>query len=312
MPKQKTKTDAQAPLDIHIPVMVQEVIQYLSPQKGDRYLDLTAGYGGHAAAVISVAGSLAEILLVDQDDQAARALTDRFSGQDVQIVHSDFAHASQKLASEQKRYDMILADLGVSSLHLDEPGRGFSFRNSGPLDMRMDRRQPVTADYYVNQASQDELEQILASYGEEPRAKQIAAGIVGARPISSTEELARVIEKAYPRRYGRKQKIHPATRSFQALRIAVNQEIDQLERSLPLWEELLAPGGRLVVISFHSLEDRIVKRYFREHAGNWYDSQLRTLTKKPVTASANEIVLNPRARSAKLRAAAKIKNQKKG
>lgn len=307
----KTNKNAPGLLNLHIPVMVQEVLTYLSPQKGDRYLDLTAGYGGHAAAVMEKTGTLAEVLLVDRDDQAARALTGRFSGRDVQIVHSDFLSASQKLADEGKRFEMILADLGASSQHLDEPGRGFSFRGTGPLDMRMDQRQSVTADYYVNQVPAGELERILASYGEEPRAKTIASRILSARPVSSTEELAMLIEEVSPRRYGRK-KIHPATRSFQALRIAVNQEISQLEQSLPLWEQLLAPGGRLAIISFHSLEDRLVKRYIKEHAGERYDAELRTLTKKPITARPDEIVLNPRARSAKLRAVAKIKTKKKG
>jgi 16S rRNA (cytosine1402-N4)-methyltransferase len=312
MPKKHSQHVANEPQDFHIPVMVQEVVSYLSPHKGDTYLDLTAGYGGHAAAVANSAGELAEVMLVDRDYQAARALAGRFSGQNVEILHSDFLTASQKLVGNKKRYDMILADLGASSLHLDEPSRGFSFRSAGPLDMRMDQRQPVTADYFVNQAPQEELARILAIYGEEPRAAMIAAKIVLVRPISSTEELAGIIAQTSGRSYGRKQKLHPATRSFQALRIAVNQEIEQLEQSLPLWEQLLAPGGRLVVISFHSLEDRLVKRYLKENAGDRYDAELRLLTKKPVVASRNEIVFNPRARSAKLRAAAKIKNKKKG
>jgi 16S rRNA (cytosine1402-N4)-methyltransferase len=309
MPKQKQKVE-QSPTETHIPVMVQEVLSYLSPQKGEKYLDLTAGYGGHAATVIGSVDKLAEVTLVDRDAQAVRALTDRFSGEQVQIMHSDFASASQKLGEAGKSYDMILADLGASSLHLDEPGRGFSFLRSGPLDMRMDQRQAVTADYFVNQANQEELERILVVFGEEPRAKTIADRIIKARPVSSTEELAKIIENAVGRRFGRK-KIHPATRSFQALRIAVNQELHQLELSLPIWHKLLAPGGRLVVISFQSLEDRIVKRYLAENAGDRYDTDLRLLTRKPVTASHDEIVLNPRARSAKLRAAAKIKTKRK-
>lgn len=312
MPKKHSKNVADEPLDLHTPVMVQEVLRYLSPHKGDTYLDLTAGYGGHAAAALNSAGELAEVMLVDRDDRAARALAGRFSDQNVQIMHSDFLSASQKLVDQKKHYDMILADLGASSLHLDEPSRGFSFRNDGPLDMRMDQRQTVTADYFVNQASKQELSRILASFGEEPRAGTIAAKIFEARPISSTEELANIISQSSGRRYGRKQKIHPATRSFQALRIAVNQELYQLEHSLPLWEELLAPGGRLVVISFHSLEDRIVKKYLKDYAGDRYDADLRLLTKKPIVADPHETVLNPRARSAKLRAAAKIKTKKKG
>jgi len=309
MPKQKQKVE-QSPQETHIPVMVQEVLKYLSPNSGEKYLDLTAGYGGHAATVMDSVDKLAEVTLVDRDEQAVRALTKRFSGDSVQIMHSDFLSASQKLGEEGKSYDMILADLGASSLHLDEPGRGFSFRQKGPLDMRMDQRQSVTADYFVNQADQAELERILVNFGEEPRAKTIADRIIKARPVSSTEELAKIIEDTIGRRFG-KRKIHPATRSFQAIRMAVNQELPQLEKSLPIWHRLLAPGGRLVIISFHSLEDRIVKQYLAENSGDRYDTDLRLLTKKPTTASHDEIVLNPRARSAKLRAAAKIKTKRK-
>ena len=301
MPKIKnltTKPDGA----IHTPVMVQEVLDYLKPKKGERYLDLTGGYGGHAAAVIQAARELAEVTLVDRDATAVGALNKAFGGRQVEIIHSDFASASQKLASGKKQYDMILADLGASSQHLDEAGRGFSFRRPGPLDMRMDNRQEVTAASLVNTLDQDELERILVSYGEERKAKTIAARIIDARPITSTERLAEIIEQAVPRRFGKK--IHPATKTFQALRIAVNDELGQIAISLPLWCELLAPGGRLVVISFHSLEDRLVKQFFKEHSGDRYDAELVLLTKKPVTASKNEIVFNPRARSAKLRAVA--------
>ena len=201
---------------------------------------------------------------------------------------------------------MILADLGVSSPHLDQPKRGFSFNSDGPLDMRMDQSQELSAETLVNSLPQADLADILRKYGEEKHSAKIAAKIVDARPITSTTHLAEVIASS-SRGYS---KIHPATRSFQGLRIAVNQELDQLSSSLPIWHNLLAPGGRLVVISFHSLEDRAVKQYFSDQAGGGYDSDLTLLTKKPVTANPQEIAINPRARSAKLRAVAKINKQK--
>jgi len=296
--------DTQIPDEsVHTPVMVQEVLYYLSPAQGERYLDLTGGYGGHAAAVIQQAKSLAEVTLVDRDATAVGALKQAFGSTGAQILHSDFFSASQKLVSEGKRYDMILADLGVSSQHLTEAGRGFSFRRAGPLDMRMDIRQQATAADVINDAGQPELERILAVYGEEPRAKTIAAAIIANRPIASTEHLAEIVEQTVRPRFGGK-RIHPATKTFQAIRIAVNDELEQIKSSLPLWCELLAPRGRLVVISFHSLEDRLVKQFFKENAGERYDAGLTLLTKKPVHAAANEIVSNPRARSAKLRAVA--------
>lgn len=282
--------------------MVAEVLKYLAPARGDSYLDLTAGYGGHAAAIASVAQELSRMTLVDRDDAAISTLKDRFAS--AEIRHQDFASASQELASECRQYDMILADLGASSPHFDIAARGFSFSREGPLDMRMDRRQDLTADELINQADEARLARIIADYGEERRARQIAARIVAARPIKSTHELAEVVAGKIGRRFGTK-KIHPATKTFQAIRIAVNDELEQLARSLPLWESLLAPGGRLVIISFHSLEDRLVKQYLAEHAGNDYDQTLTLLTKKPVSASQSEIVSNPRARSTRLRACRK-------
>jgi 16S rRNA (cytosine1402-N4)-methyltransferase len=263
---------------------------------------MTAGYGGHASTVLDAAGKLEQMTLVDRDSQAVAALTDKFGG--AEILHADFASASHELASAGRSYDMILADLGTSSLHLDEASRGFSFTRSGPLDMRMDTRQELTAAHLINHSTEEELGRILRQYGEEPRYAQIARAIVANRPLTSTDQLAKTIENAVPRRFGRK-KIHPATKTFQALRIAVNDELNQLSQSLPLWGGLLAPGGRLVVISFHSLEDRIVKQYFKENAGDRYDAELTPLTKKPITPGTPEIVSNPRARSAKLRAGRK-------
>lgn len=293
----------------HQPVMTSEVIACLSPKAGETYLDLTAGYGGHASAIRAAAGKLSAVVLVDRDEQAISSLRAVFTTAD--IVHADFLSASRRLVEEERRFDMVLADLGTSSPHLNEPGRGFSFGREGPLDMRMDQRQSLTAYALVNKSSQAELADIISRFGQEPRAGRIAKAIVEARPLSSTLELAQVIEGASPRRFGRR-KIHPATKTFQALRIAVNDELNQLEQALPLWLELIAPGGRLAVISFHSLEDRLVKRFFAEHAGDRYDAELLTLTKKPLTPKAQEIVSNPRARSAKLRAAAKIKTKRKG
>ena len=200
-------------------------------------------------------------------------------------------------------FDMILADLGVSSPHLDIASRGFSFSQEGPLDMRMDQSQELTADFIVNNYSEARLTELIKRYGEDPKARQIARSIVQNRPIHTTQELATNIAKIWPGH----SRVHPATRTFQALRIAVNDELEQLRLSLPVWIDLLAPNGRLAVISFHSLEDRLVKQIFQELGGDRYDAILEVLTKRPVSGDTNEIVFNPRARSAKLRAAVKLK-----
>ncbi len=194
--------------------------------------------------------------------------------------------------------------MGVSSPHLNESNRGFSIAQNGPLDMRMDQNQTLSADTIVNTHSIEELVRILKVYGEEPKAVKIAHLIVEHRPIHTTHDLARIVAQAWPGH----SRVHPATRTFQALRIAVNDELQLLEKSLPLMVQLLAPEGRLGVISFHSLEDRIVKQYFKENSGG-YDTELVGLTKKPVVADNTELVINPRARSAKLRAVAKIKTK---
>jgi 16S rRNA (cytosine1402-N4)-methyltransferase len=240
--------------------------------------------------------------LVDRDDNAVQELTKRFTG-DVDIRHQDFLSASRELVDEQRTFDMILADLGVSSPHLNEADRGFSLQHDGPLDMRMDRTQELSAETIVNTYTEAELADILWRYGEEPKARQIARLLKHERPITTTSQLAAIVSRAWPGH----SRVHPATRTFQALRIAVNDELHMLEHSLPLWLELLAPGGRLAVISFHSLEDGLVKKVLAENSGDRYDSDLRLLTKRPVTAGPQELATNPRARSAKLRAAAKIK-----
>lgn len=292
---------------IHTPVLAQEVLQYLDPKAGDRYLDLTAGYGGHAAMVLERTGNATGTVLVDRDQNAIKALRERFAGQPVRMLHSDFFGASRELIHAGEQFDLILADLGVSSPHLNEGVRGFAIAASGPLDMRMDQRQELTADTIVNTYSIDELADILERYGEEPKARRIARLIVHNRPLHTTTELAEVIARAWQG----KSRVHPATRSFQALRIAVNDELRLLEQSLPLWLDLLAPGGRIAVISFHSLEDRLVKQAFHEAGGNRYDALIKELTKRPIAAMPNELVSNPRARSAKLRAAVKIKTKER-
>jgi len=288
----------------HIPVLLDEVLHYLNPQKAETYLDLTAGYGGHSSRVLERTLNPSGVTLVDRDQNAIDYLRQQFQDQNVAIIHKDFYSASQELLVAGRQYDMILADLGVSSPHLDSATRGFSLKTDGPLDMRMDERQSVTAENIVNTYEEAALAELIKRNGEEPRAKKIARLIVEHRPIKTTNELASIASKAWPGH----SKVHPATRTFQALRIAVNDELAQLERSLPIWIDLLAPGGRIVVISFHSLEDRLVKEAFNQVAGNRYDARLRLLTKHPVTGSQDELVFNPRARSAKLRAAVKIKN----
>lgn len=290
----------------HIPVLLEEVLATVDPRKGETLLDATAGYGGHSAAILERTLQDEGSVLVDRDEAAIRALRHRFAGRSVQIVHESFMEAARVLVEEGERFDVIVADLGVSSPHLDNHTRGFSFAYTAPLDMRMDTNQTLSAEQIVNDYSEEELIRILRDYGEEPRARRVAKAIVNARPILSTTELAEVVARAL---HVRRQKTHPATKTFQALRIAVNDELEQVKRSLPLWLSLLNPGGRLAVISFHSLEDRLVKQFFAEHGGNRYDAQLDILTKKPVVAAKDELVFNPRARSAKLRVAVKIKRK---
>lgn len=289
----------------HVPVLLGETLHYLSPKAGESYLDLTAGYGGHAAAILEETKNDKDGVLVDRDAQAQEYLRGMFNKRPVNIIHADFLSASQQLVSEGRLFDIILADLGVSSLHLDNAVRGFALSKSGPLDMRMDQRQELTAKKIVNRSSEEELTHILKDFGEEPKARAVARAIMANRPVSTTEELANAVAKVWRGRSRR----HPATRTFQALRIAVNDELGQLGLAINLWLKLLKPGGRLGVISFHSLEDRIVKRAFREMAGERYDSEFRDLTPRAVTATANEIVSNPRSRSAKLRVVAKIKTK---
>jgi len=287
----------------HVPVMLDAVLDLLAPKEGEAYLDLTAGYGGHAMAVLAKTKAPQLATLIDRDSQAISYLQSQPELKKATIIKSDFASVCRDLVIKGERYDLILADLGVSSPHLNNAKRGFSFRLDGPLDMRMDQDQILTAETIVNKYDEQRLAKILSEYGEEPKARTIAKLIVTNRPHYSTTELAGVIARAWPGH----SKAHPATRSFQAIRIALNDEISQIEQALALAIELLKPGGRIVVISFHSLEDRIVKTIFHDASGGRYDAQLELLTKKPIVADDGEIAINPRARSAKLRAAAKQK-----
>lgn len=289
---------------LHIPVLLEEVLQYLEPREGDSYLDLTGGYGGHASEVLERTHNPKGMTLVDRDSNAIAELTKRFGGRGVDIRQADFLSASDTLQAEGKQYDLILADLGVSSPHLNQASRGFSIAQDGPLDMRMDQTQSLTAERIVNTYRESDLARLIKQYGEDPKSRQIASLIVNNRPIKTTQQLATIVAKAWPGH----SKVHPATRTFQALRIAVNDELELLRKSLPVWiNNLLAPGGRIVIISFHSLEDRIVKNAFKQASGDRYDAIIQLRTKKPVMGSDTEIVSNPRARSAKLRAAFKQK-----
>lgn len=294
----------------HTPVLLDAVLRYLEPKEGESYLDLTAGYGGHVDVVLKHTHSPEKATLVDRDQNAIDYLSQQFGGSGTRVIHQDFLGASRELLKMGEKFDLILADLGVSSPHLDTASRGFSLKSSGPLDMRMDQRQSLTAEHIVNTYSETDLADLLKRYGEEPKARTIARLIVANRPVKTTDQLAKIVAHAWIG--SGRSKVHPATRTFQALRLAVNNELELLQQALPLWIELLAPGGRIVVISFHSLEDRLVKQVFVEASGNRYDAILTLLTKQPVTGDRTEIVFNPRARSAKLRAAVKIKTNERG
>jgi len=287
---------------LHVPVLLESTLTTLHPKIGETYLDLTAGYGGHARKILEKTTNYTGSCLVDRDAFAISQLSD-LEKQGTTLLHTDFLSAAQQLVAQGRAFDVILLDLGVSSPQLDFAERGFSFTHDGPLDMRMDDRQNVTAATLVNTRSEADLATLIHEYGEEPRgvARRYAHAIVQARPFTRTGELAEVIRSAH---VGKWQKIHPATRTFQAIRIAVNDELGQIKDLMPLLPKLLTKGGRVGVISFHSLEDRIVKRYFADQKAAGYESQLDILTKKPIDGATYD-VHNPRARSAKLRAAVK-------
>ncbi|MDP9039348.1 MAG: 16S rRNA (cytosine(1402)-N(4))-methyltransferase RsmH [Acidobacteriota bacterium] len=289
----------------HVPVLFDEVLEYLAVRPGGVVADATLGLGGHSSGIAKRLGGSGRLICFDRDLEAmalAKARLDAVSaelgGGMPEVVYEPRAFSEAKDAIAPGSLDGLIADFGVSSLQLDEARRGFSFRSDGPLDMRMDPRRGETAEQVVNQADEDELANLIYEFGEERRSRRIARAIVRARPISTTAELARVISAAARSMKG--DKIHPATRTFQALRIRVNDELGEIRTLLESAPSLLKPGGRLVLISFHSLEDRLVKDAFRDggRVGIY-----EVLTKKPVTASEQEQLRNPRSRSAKLRAA---------
>jgi len=290
----------------HKPVLLSEVLRLLEPKSGENYLDLTAGYAGHANAILDVTRNYKDSCLVDRDDYAVEVLKGKYSGEPIEILHMDFYSAALQCLQCGKTFDLILADFGVSSPQLDLGSRGFSLMHDGPLDMRMDRRQELTAETIVNKWSERELIAILEKYGEMSPgfSRKVAKIIVDGRPFRSTVELANAIADRTA-----KSRIHPATRAFQAIRIVVNDELSQIEKTLPLLPRLLKPGGRLGIITFHSLEDRLVKDYFKQASSMGEESKLSIITKKPIVAEKMELVNNPRSRSAKLRAV-KNKNNK--
>jgi 16S rRNA (cytosine1402-N4)-methyltransferase len=275
----------------HIPVLSQEIVTGLGIIAGGCYLDATVGGGGHSELILQAAPDV-KLVALDRDLQALDAARLRLLAYEsrVQFWHGNYADYQPGT----QKFDGIIADLGVSSVQLDLAERGFSFRNEAPLDMRMDRSQGITAADLVNNTSEVELARIIFTYGEERMSRQIARDIVAGRPFTTTTQLAYTIGGAVPKsyRYGR---IHPATRTFQALRIVVNQELSSLEKFLAVAPTWLKPEGKIGLISFHSLEDRIVKHTLREN------EQLKVLTKKPIIATDGELATNPRARSAKLR-----------
>jgi 16S rRNA (cytosine1402-N4)-methyltransferase len=298
----------------HVPVLLKEAIDFLAVRRGGTYIDATVGLGGHSLEIARRLGAPGHLIGFDKDPKAleiAKGVVGRTShaareaaegGPKIELIHGSFA----VLADDVRRtthdgVDGILADLGVSSLQFSDPTRGFSFQAEGPLDMRMNPMSEPTAEQVVNQFDERELADLIYEFGEERRSRRIARAIVRSRPILTTAELAAVISAAA--RSMKHERIHPATRTFQALRIFVNRELDDLRKLMQAAPQLLKTGGRLVVISFHSLEDRIVKDAMRDGAKL---GQYKLLTKKPVTPSEEEIASNPRARSAKLRAAESV------
>ena len=287
---------------LHIPVLLSEVLAGLEPRPGESYLDLTAGYGGHAREILDVTQQYKESFLIDRDEFAIKYLKDKFQQiPSDHIINEDFYNAVLQLIECGKTFDIILADFGVSSPQLDMDERGFSFRNDGPLDMRMDRRQKLTAADIINKFSERELAEIFVKYGEEQKgtAAMLARIIVHHRPFTTTKQLADLIQTRIHGYF----KHHPATKIFQAVRIVVNDELGQIEKTLPLLPKLLNKNGRLGIITFHSLEDRLVKNYFKEASSYGEESLIKVITKKPIIADQEELVINPRARSAKLRIA---------
>jgi len=305
-------------LPVHVPVLLDEVIAGLQAQRGGYFVDCTVGLGGHAAAILEKISPSGRLLGIDADHEAIKVSQDKLSdyGEAVSLVNDNFVN----LEAICKRYhfhpvDGIFFDLGVSSLQLDTAERGFSFHLDAPLNMRFDARQELTASDIVNSLSEQELAKLIEKYGEERHSRRIARYIVQNRPIATTVELARLVERALS---GKRARIHPATRTFMALRIAVNSELQNLELALKQTINLLRPGGRLTVISYHSLEDRIVKQFMRYAASSClcppgtvvcrcgHVPTLKLISRKVIKPTSLEIESNPRSRSAKLRIAERL------
>jgi 16S rRNA (cytosine1402-N4)-methyltransferase len=302
--------------DGHVPVLLKEAIEFLAIKRGGTYIDATVGLGGHSYEIAKRLGAPGHLIGLDKDPAALEIAREKLAvgrwslvvGQDqppdwpkITLIHRSFA----ELANDQRpaTIDGLLADIGVSSLQLNDPARGFSFQAEGPLDMRMNPHAELTAEQVVNQVDEVTLADLIYEFGEERRSRRIARAIVRSRPIRTTAKLADVVSAAARPMNQAERRIHPATRTFQALRIFVNDELKDLRALLNAAPQVLKPGGRLVIISFHSLEDRIVKDALRDGVKQ---GRYGLLTKKPVTAGEEEIDRNPRSRSAKLRAAEKV------
>jgi 16S rRNA (cytosine1402-N4)-methyltransferase len=305
---------------LHVSVLSQESIELLQPRPGDSFVDGTLGGGGHARLLLERLGPDGRLLAIDRDEAAVAGAKDTLGrfGPAAVLVHGDFADVA-RIAREKgfEKVNGVLFDLGLSSDQLEDPSRGFSFRLEGPLDMRMDARTPVTAARVVNELPERELAAVIRRLGEERWAVRIARFIAARRPMNTTRELAQAVEAAIPRAAWPPD-IHPATRTFQALRMHVNDELGSLASGLEGALEILEPGGRLAVISFHSLEDGAVKRFFRQESTDClcpprqpvctcgHRAAVRIVTRKPVRPSPEELAANPRSRSARLRAAERI------
>jgi 16S rRNA (cytosine1402-N4)-methyltransferase len=289
----------------HVPVLLKEAIDFLAIKRGGTYIDATVGLGGHSYEIAKRLGAPGHLIGLDKDPAALDIAGARLQGDAdwplITLLHRSFA----ELANDQRptTVDGILADIGVSGLQLNDAARGFSFQAEGPLDMRMNPQAERTAEQVVNQVDEVTLANLIYEFGEERRSRRIARAIVRSRPIRSTAQLADVISAAARPMNQAERRIHPATKTFQALRIFVNDELKDLQALLSAAPKVLKPGGRLVIISFHSLEDRIVKDALREGVKQGH---YQLLTKKPVTAGEEEIDRNPRSRSAKLRAAKRL------
>jgi len=292
---------------VHLPVLQKEVIEYLNPKPNENFIDCTIGEGGHTLAIIERVLPKGRVLGIDWSPELIQELKIKTQKSKIKnnlvLVCDNFVNLKEIVEREKfQPVSGILFDLGMSSWHLEKSGRGFSFQKDETLDMRYNPQNPLTAEKIINQWPESEIKKVLKEYGEERFAKRIAKEVVEIRkikPIKSTFQLVEVIRKAIPGE-SKRGRIHFATRSFQALRIAVNDELENLKKALPQTKEILESGGRLVVISFHSLEDRIIKNFLKEEKG------LQILTKKPIRPRREEIKINPRSRSAKLRAAIKL------